>query len=53
VASLGALTTAVFNRAFLAHLAQAGMPAGPAAHHGAGRFIRGRGRLGGRRPAGA
>jgi hypothetical protein len=31
VASLGALTTAVFNRAFLAHLAQAGMPAGPAA----------------------
>jgi len=31
VASLGALTTAVFNRAFLAHLAQAGIPAGPAA----------------------
>ena len=31
VASLGALTTAVFNRALLAHLAQAGIPAGPAA----------------------
>jgi hypothetical protein len=31
VASLGALTTAVFNRALPAHLAQAGMPAGPAA----------------------
>jgi len=31
VASLGALTTAVFNRALLAHLAGAGVPAGPAA----------------------
>jgi len=31
VASLGALTTAVFNRALLAHLAEAGIPAGPAA----------------------
>jgi hypothetical protein len=31
VASLGALTTAVFNRALLAHLAGAGIPAGPAA----------------------
>jgi len=31
VASLGALTTAVFTRAFLAHLAKAGIPAGAAA----------------------
>jgi len=31
VASLGALTTAVFSRALLAHLAGAGIPAGPAA----------------------
>jgi EmrB/QacA subfamily drug resistance transporter len=31
VASLGALTTAVFNRDFLAHLAKAGISAGPAA----------------------
>jgi predicted MFS family arabinose efflux permease len=31
VASLGALTTSVFNRALLAHLAGAGIPAGPAA----------------------
>jgi len=31
VASLGALTTAVFTRAFLAHLANAGIPVGAAA----------------------
>ena len=31
MASLGALTTAVFNRALLAHLAEAGMPADLAA----------------------
>jgi EmrB/QacA subfamily drug resistance transporter len=32
VAALGALTTSVFNRAFLAHLTAAGIPAAQAAH---------------------